>query len=522
MTPVILAVDQGSSSSRCLVLSAAEGGARRGSPPGLSVLATASCDLATALPRPGWVEHDADEITAGVRRAMTAAMARAEVSWAEVSGIGLAAQTETFVVWERATGRPVYPAISWRDSRAGDVCDRLRADGHAAEIRRRSGLPLQSAFTAPKLRWLLDAIDGGQRRAAAGDLLFGDVNCWLTWNLSGRAAHVTEPSMASRTMLFGLTDQAWDPELLALFGIPRPLLPEVRPTAGKLADTDASGSGGSAAIYASAGDQQAALFGQRCWDAGQAKLTLGTGAFLWCQAGPVPPAVQPDGVVSSCAWQLDGKAAFALEGFVPTAGSVTPWLRRLGVLGNDAWPSVRATALARAARAGVGGLWCVPALYGLGTPEWTGTAAADITGLTASSTGADIAEAALIGVAHQVSDAVDAVRSGLPQPLTTIRVDGGMSKNDSLLQALADLSGARLERARSAEATALGAGALAGAGAGIWDRAALADLLAAAAGPAAIVEPQLPADDVVAVRQAWQQVRDRALAGWATRSPQRQ
>jgi glycerol kinase len=521
VTPVILAIDQGSSSSRCLVLSAAGTDAEPGSPSGLSVLATASCDLATALPRPGWVEHDADEITASVRRAITAAMARAEVSWTQVSGIGLAAQTETFVVWERATGRPVYPAISWRDTRAGEVCDRLRADGYAAEIRRRSGLPLQPAFTAPKLRWLLDAIDAGQRRAAAGELLFGDVNCWLTWNLSGQTAHVTEPSMASRTMLFGLADQAWDPDLLALFNIPGQLLPEVRPTAGKLAETDASGSGGSAVICASAGDQQAALFGQRCWDAGQAKLTLGTGAFLWCQAGPAPPAAEADGVVSTCAWQLNDEAAFALEGFVPTAGSITPWLRRLGVLGNDSWPSVRATALARAARAGTGGLWCVPALYGLGTPEWTATAAADITGLTASATAADIGEAALVGVAHQVSDAIDAVRSGLPQPLTTIRVDGGMSSNDSLLQALADLSGARLERARTAEATALGAGALAGAGAGIWDRATLDDLLAAAAGPAVAVEPHLPADDRIAVRRAWRQVRDRALAGWAAASPQR-
>ncbi len=458
---------------------------------------------------------------------MTAAMARAEVSWSQVSGIGLAAQTETFVVWERATGRPVYPAISWRDTRAGDVCDRLRTGGHAAEIRRRSGLPLQPAFTAPKLRWLLDTIDSGQRRAVAGDLLFGDVNCWLTWNLSGRVAHVTEPSMASRTMLFNLADQAWDPDLLALFGIPGQLLPEVHPTAGKAsAETDRRGnaSGGSAVICASAGDQQAALFGQRCWETGQAKLTLGTGAFLWCQAGPVPPAQQPDGVVSTCAWQLNDEAAFALEGFVPTAGSVTPWLRRLGALGNDAWPAIRATALARAARAGRGGLWCIPALYGLGTPEWTGTAAADISGLTASSTAADISElqAALIGVAHQVSDAVDAaVRAGLPEALTTIHVDGGMSANDSLLQALADLSGSRLERGRTAEATALGAGALAGLGAGVWDRASLDDLLAAAAGPATVIEPQLPAGDRVAVRGTWREVRDRAVAGWTARSPHR-
>jgi glycerol kinase len=338
------------------------------------------------------------------------------------------------------------------------------------------------------------------------------------WQLSGRAAHVTEPSMASRTMLFSLADQTWDADLLDLFGIPAAMLPDVRQTAGRLAITDAS-IGGAAAICAAAGDQQAALFGQRCWDVGQAKLTLGTGAFVWCQAGPAPPAVQPEGVVSTCAWQLAGQAAFALEGFVPNAGSVTPWLRRLGVLGQNAWPTIRDTALARTAQTGSRGLWCVPALYGLGTPTWAGTAAADFTGLTASSTAADVGEAALLGVAHQVTDAVAAVGSGLSEPLTAIRVDGGMSTNDSLLQAIADLSGATLERAGTAEATALGVGAMAGAGAGVWDRSALMDLLAAAAGPSAVVEPRLPAGDRAVVRQAWRHTRDRALAGWTTTSP---
>jgi glycerol kinase len=522
VTPVILAVDQGSSSSRCLVLSAAGPAGRPGSPPGLTVLAAAGRDVATALPRPGWVEHDPEEITASVRQAIASAMEQAGVSWADVAGIGLAAQTETFMVWERGTGRPVYPAISWRDGRAGDVCDQLRAAGHAAEIRRRTGLPLQSAFTAPKLRWLLDEIDAGQRRAAAGDLLFGDVNCWLTWQLSGGAAHVTEPSMASRTMLFSLADLAWDADLLDLFAIPAAMLPEVRPTAGRLAMTDASTCGGAAAICAAAGDQQAALFGQRCWEAGEAKLTLGTGAFLWCQAGPLPPAVTPAGVVASCAWQLGTEAAFAFEGFVPNAGSVTPWLRGLGVLGPQAWPAIGDTALARTAAAGTGGLWCVPALYGLGTPAWAGNAAADITGLTATSAAADIGEAALLGVAQQVADAVEAVGDGLARPLTTIRLDGGMSRNDSLLQALADLSGATLERASTAEATALGVGGLAGIGAGAWDSTALTDLLAAATGPRVVIEPRLPAAERAMVRQAWRQVRDRALAGWAAAGPLQQ
>jgi len=513
--PVILAVDQGSSSSRCFVLSAAEpGGHRDRRPPALTVLAAASTEIATALPRPGWVEHDPDEIISSVRRSITAALSAAGASWADVCALGIAAQTETFIVWERGTGRPVYPAISWRDGRAADVCRRLSASGDAAAIRQRTGLPLQSTFSAPKLRWLLDDIDAGQRRADAGELLFGDVNCWLTWQLSGGTAHVAEPSMASRTMLFSLAELAWDPVLLDLFGIPAAMLPEVCPTAGRIAMTDAGIAGGVAPICATVGDQQAALFGQRCFDPGQAKLTLGTGAFLWCQAAGQLPARPPDGVVASCAWQIDGTACYGLEGFVPNAGSVMPWLRSLGVLREGAWPSVADTALTRAAHAGTSGVWCVPAVYGLGTPAWSGPAGADIIGLTATSTAADVGEAALLGIAHQVTDAIDAVGAALPEPLTVIRVDGGMARNDSLLQAIADLCCAVLERPSFAEATALGAGALAGLGAATWDLPAVVGLLSSAVGETAIVEPRLAASERASVRRSWRHIRDRAVSGW--------
>jgi glycerol kinase len=320
--------------------------------------------------------------------------------------------------------------------------------------------------------------------------------------------------MASRTMLFSLADLGWDPDLLDLFGIPAAMLPQVRPTAGQLATTSADVLDSTVPICATVGDQQAALFGQRCFDPGQAKLTLGTGAFLWCQAGHGLPEHPPDGVVASCAWQVGGQAFFGLEGFVPNAGSVVPWLRGLGVLGADTWPSVSDGALGRAARAGTSGLWCVPAIFGLGTPAWAGTAGADIVGLAATSTAADVSEAAVLGVAHQVADAVDAVAVALPEPLTTIRVDGGMARNDSLLQAIADLCGATLERPSSGEATALGVGALAGVGAGVWDAAAVGDLLRGAAGQAVMLRPCLPTSDRTAVRQAWRQVRDRAVAGW--------
>ena len=495
---IVLAVDQGSSSSRCVALDRS-----------LRPLALASRPVASSFPQPGWVEHDAGELLDSVLGAIAGALDQAGASWADIAGIGLAAQTETFVVWERGSGRPVYPAISWRDSRAAGLCDELRQAGHEAEVRERTGLPLQPAFSAAKLSWLLGSVPGARRRAAAGELLFGDVNSWLTWNLSG-GVHVTEPSMAARTMLFNLAASAWDPALLDLFGIPAPMLPPVTGTAGRLAVTDRRACGGRAVIGASIGDQQAALYGQRCWSEGMAKLTLGTGAFLWCHAGAAPPARVPEGVVASCAWRLDGRSAYALEGFVPNAGGVTTWLRQLGVLADGRWPVIRDGALRDAARNGTArGTWCVPALFGLGTPRWGSAPRADLTGLTAATTAADVAEAALLGVAHQVADAIDAVGQGIAGPLRAIRVDGGMSRNDSLLRAIADLTGAVLERPVADEVTALGAGALAGLGTGLWD---LAALQGTSFETGAVVAPTLPADDRAAARRAWQAALSRSLA----------
>jgi glycerol kinase len=297
--------------------------------------------------------------------------------------------------------------------------------------------------------------------------------------------------------------------MLGLFGVPAPLLPEIVPTAGRLAVTDPAVCGGRAVIGASIGDQQGALFGQRCWQAGMAKLTLGTGAFLWCHAGSAPPGPAPDGVVASCAWRLPGETAYALEGFVPNAGGVTSWLRQLGVLAAGQWPAIRPGALSRPDPGA--GPWCVPALFGLGTPHWGTAARADITGLTAASTAADIAEAALLGVAHQVADAIDAVRSGLAAPLDLVRVDGGLGRNDSVLRAIADLARIVLERPAVTEATALGAGTLAGLGTGVWDRAAL-EALPFPAG--SVVSPVLPADRAAAARAGWRSALAAALERW--------
>jgi glycerol kinase len=492
MSPLVLAIDQGSSSSRCVAFDAR-----------LQPVAAASRPLATSYPGPGRVEHDAAEIVGGVLCCLREALAAAGAGWPDVAAVGIAAQTETFVVWDARTGDAVHPAISWRDTRTADAIRELRASGHEAVIRSVTGLPLEAAFSASKLSWLLDELPGARQAAASGRLLFGDIGCWLTWHLSGGAAHVTDWSMASRTMLFDLAAGSWDQSLIDLFGIPEQMLPKVVPTAGRLAVTDASVCSGWATIAAIAGDQQAGLFGHRCLTEGMAKLTMGTGAFVWCNAGARTPGsalAVPAGVVSTCAWRIGEQTTYALEGFVPNAGSVTTWLRRLGVLGAADWPAVRPGALARAASPVGREPWCVPALFGLGTPTWAPVAAADMGGLAADSAGTDIAEAAMIGVAHQIVDALEAVRVGLSGPLGVVRVDGGLGRNDSVLQAIADLSGLCLERTDTTEVTALGAGALSGLGAGLWDLGTVAGMPGKADRTAA---PLLPATAREAARNTW-------------------
>ena len=484
MPAIVLAIDQGSSSSRCVAFDAR-----------LEPVATASRPVATYFPAPGQVEHDADDIADGVVRCLRECLEQSGAGWSDVAGIGVTAQTETFVVWDQATGKPVFPAISWRDTRTAGACAELRAAGHEAEVRSATGLPLEAAFSGSKLRWLLDEVPGIRAAATSGQLLFGDVACWLIWRLTGGAVHATDPSMASRTMLFGLASGRWDPAMLGLLGIPVQMLPAVVPTAGQIAVTDAAVCGGRAAIGAMLGDQQASLFGHGCVRAGEAKLTMGTGAFLWCNAGTSPPGPAPAGVVSTCAWRLGEQTSFALEGFVPNAGAVTAWLRRLGVLGPREWPAIRPGAVAGT------GPWCVPALFGLGTPSWAPDAGAQIGGLTADSTGADIAEAAMLGVAHQIADAIEAVLAGLDGPLELLRTDGGLAGNDSVLQAIADLSGIGLERTAAGEVTARGAAALAGLGTGHWDGAALAGLPAKTGRTFA---PELTDRDRRAARAAWQ------------------
>ena len=375
--------------------------------------------------------------------AISEALDRAGAGWPDVAGIGLAAQTETFVVWDAGTGKPVFPAISWRDTRAGDACAELRAAGHEAQVRSRTGLPLEPAFSAPKLRWLLDELPGARRAAAGGRLLFGDVGCWLDlaaerrrgarhrrrrWP-AGPCCSTSPPAPGTRRCSTCSPSPA------------RCCPPWRRPRAGSRSPMPRCAAGAPRSARSS-GTSRRRMFGQRCWTDGLAKLTLGTGAFLWCNAGQARRRRRQPGWCPAAPGRSAMPPPTPSRASCPTPARSPPGCGGSACSARDEWPQIRPGALATWA----GAPWCVPALFGLGTPAWTPLATAELGGLTADSTGEDVAEAALIGVVQQIADAVDAVRAGLAGPLDLLRVDGGLSRNESVLQAIADLTGLTLER----------------------------------------------------------------------------
>jgi glycerol kinase len=453
LTDVVLALDQGTSGTRCFVVDV-----------GLTVLASAARPVASSFPSPGWVEQDPEEIFRSAVHTMREAVDRSGVKWSDVRGIGIDNQTETFVVWDRATGRPVYPAIVWQCRRTAEACDRLRSLGHEPLIRERTGLELDPSFSATKLAWILDNVEGARRAAESGNLAFGDVACWLIWRLSGGTAHVTEPSNASRSMLLRLADLKWDDDLLELFGIPRSLLPEIQSSGSVFATTRPDVIDAEVPIAGVLGDQQAALFGQQCWDQGEAKVTLGTGAFIWVNAGPNAPS-PPEGILATCAWRLDPDVAYAFEGFVPVAGSVVTWLVETGVLSD---PNASESLIRTLEDREQGDVWFVPALTGLGAPVWDAYAKGTILGLTRATTPAHLVRAAMDGVVHQVVDAVEAMDAGVEGGLGLLRVDGGMSRNDWIMQRLANLAARPVDRPINPEATGIGAACVAGLTVGLW------------------------------------------------------
>ena len=450
--PHVVAVDQGTTGSTVLVLDQ-----------NLEVRGRADRDFPQHYPRPGEVEHDPTEIWQSVVDALGAALAQAKVAPREIAAIGISNQRETTVLWDRATGEPVHRAIVWQDRRTAAACARLNESGAAGLVRERTGLPIDPYFSATKIRWLLD--EGGQRaRAERGELAFGTIDSFLLHRLTGGAVHRTEPTNASRTLLFDIHTMAWSDELCGTFGVPRTLLPHVAPTAGLFGHTrDVPGLPDGVPITGIAGDQQAALFGQACFEPGEAKCTFGTGAFLLMNTGAQPVASH-HGLVTTVAWELPDERTYALEGSAFVAGAEVQWLRDgLGVI-DDAGGI---EALARSVPDS-GGVVVVPAFAGLGAPHWRPEARGIVTGLTRGTTRAHLARAVLEGIALQNVDILRAMERDAGRPLRELRVDGGAAANDLLMQFQADVLGVTIRRPEQLESTALGAAFLAGLGAGLW------------------------------------------------------
>jgi glycerol kinase len=450
--PCVLAFDQGTTSSRAILFD------RDG-----AVLASAQREFPQLFPRPGWVEHDPQEIWATQMAVATEALGRAQASPRDVVAIGITNQRETTVIWDRTTGRPICNAIVWQDRRTADRCDALKRDGHEGLVRERTGLVIDAYFSASKIAWILDNVPGARADAEAGRLAFGTVDSWLVWQLTNGAVHITDASNASRTMLFDIRKRQWDEELLQLFRVPRSLLPEVRPSSAIHGKVSTSLALEGIPIAGIAGDQQAALFGQMCVSPGLTKNTYGTGCFLLQNTGD-RPVTSANRLVSTIAWTIGDRTQYALEGSVFIGGAVVQWVRDgLGLIRSSA----EIEQLARSVPDN-GGVFFVPAFAGLGAPHWDPHARGMLVGITRGTTGAHIARAALESIAFQVADLLDAVRRDSGIQLREIRVDGGAAVNDMLLQFQADLLGVPIVRPQVTETTALGAAYLAGLAVGFW------------------------------------------------------
>ena len=451
----ILSLDQGTTSSRAIVFNA-QG----------DTVALAQREFRQHFPQPGWVEHDALEIWTTQLQVARKAMHMAEQQGAHVSALAITNQRETTVLWDRATGQPVAPAIVWQDRRTAALCDRLRAGGHAKRIQRKTGLVLDAYFSGTKLAWLLDHVPGARRRAERGELAFGTVDSWLIWHLTGGRVHATDPSNASRTLLFNLHTLAWDDELLAMLNIPASLLPRIVPSSGVLGETQPALLGRALPIAGVAGDQQAATFGQACFEPGMAKNTYGTGCFMLMNTGQ-RAVTSRHRLLSTVGWQGPqgrDQTAYCLEGSVFMAGATVQWLR-------DGLQMIRQAGDVEALAASVedtGDVYLVPAFAGLGSPQWDSYARGTLVGMTRGTGRAHIARAALEAIALQSADVFDAMSQDAGVPLRELRVDGGASQNNLLMQLQADLLGVPVVRPRVTETTALGSAYLAGLACGVW------------------------------------------------------
>jgi glycerol kinase len=484
MGKYILALDQGTTSSRAIVFD------REG-----RAVAAAQQEFPQLLPAPGVVEHDPEAIWSSQLAVARAALARAKLTAADIAALGLTNQRETTVLWDRHTGRPVANAIVWQSRISTPICQRLRAEGLEAVFRGKTGLLLDPYFSGTKIAHLLAAHEGLRGRAARGDVLFGTVDTWLLWRLTGGRVHATDPSNASRTLLWNIYTGQWDDELLRILDVPRAMLPEVRATSGLFGETAAEWFGGPIPIAAVAGDQQAATFGQACFSPGSAKNTYGTGCFMLLNTGTAPVASQHN-LLTTVGWTLGGQTTYCLEGAVFIAGAVVQWLR-------DGLGLIRSSAEVERLAASVpdsGGVVFVPAFVGLGAPYWDPYARGAVLGLTRGTTAAHLARAALDAMAFQTCDVLEAMQKDAGLALCELKVDGGAAVNNLLMQRQADLLGVRVVRPVVAETTALGAAYLAGLAVGYWNDL---DDVARHWALDGQYEPQMAAEQRAAQRRRW-------------------
>ncbi len=448
----ILALDQGTTSSRSLIFD------HNG-----NIKGAAQKEFTQIFPQPGWVEHDAEEIWSTQFGTMAEVVAKAGISMDQIAAIGITNQRETTVLWDRSTGKPIYNAIVWQDRRTAAYCDKLKSQGHASMIQQKTGLIIDAYFSATKLKWILDHVEGAREKAEKNELAFGTIDSWLTWKLTGGKVHVTDASNASRTMLMNIHTGEWDEELLALFNIPKSVLPEIKSSSEVYGHTSNIVPGSQIPISGIAGDQQAALFGQMCTQPGMVKNTYGTGCFMLMNTGE-KAFVSKNNLLTTIAWKINGKTEYALEGSVFIAGAVVQWLR-------DGLKIISSSKEVEDLAAKVNdseGVYFVPAFVGLGAPYWNQHARGTIFGLTRGTTDAHIARAAIDSIAYQTLDVLKAMEADAGISIAELRVDGGATINNQLMQFQSDLLNTKVVRPMITETTALGAAYLAGLAIGFW------------------------------------------------------
>ena len=452
MAKYVMALDAGTTSNRCILFN------EKG-----EIISLAQKEFTQYFPQPGWVEHDASEIWSTQLGVAVEAMSKVDADAEDIAAIGITNQRETVVVWDKETGEPICPAIVWQCRRTAEYCDSLKERGLTEMIRKKTGLIIDAYFSGTKIKWILEHVDGAAQRAEKGELLFGTIETWLIWKLTKGRVHVTDYSNASRTMLFNINTLQWDAEILELLGIPMSMLPEAKPSSCVYGYADASSFGGEIPIGGAAGDQQSALFGQTCFQPGEAKNTYGTGCFLLMNTGE-KPVFSDNGLVTTIAWGLDGKVNYALEGSIFVAGAAIQWLRdELRLIDSSADSEYMAQKVKDS-----NGCYVVPAFTGLGAPYWDQYARGTIVGLTRGVNKYHIIRATLESIAYQVCDVLNAMEADSGISLSSLKVDGGASANNFLIQTQADLIGAPVKRPSCIETTAMGAAYLAGLSVGYW------------------------------------------------------